>query len=155
MAKGCYRGSAENLQGPFPVPDGWSHLLEPFRDPKGMICFDRSIVVSFLSYLLGLQAIIFLWSVFIFRVAVRVLQGHAAEDVRSDEEDENEEQEERFEHEVVQPFEEEVGVEGIDFKGWERRTGVKRATGSSGISLPGHSDQKQLLNRIGCEKQID
>ncbi|RYO97942.1 hypothetical protein DL765_010987 [Monosporascus sp. GIB2] len=54
-----------------------------------------------------------------------------------------------------QPIEEEVGVEGIDLKQWERRSGVKGATSSTAISFSRHGDRKELLNRIGCEKQID
>jgi len=110
---------------------------------------------GFLSYLLILQVMMFMWSVFIIRVAVRVLKGNSAEDIRSDEEEEEDEEQEEFEYEEAQPIEEEVGVEAIDLKGWKRRTGVKRAASSSGISLSGHSDRKELLNRIGCEKQID
>ena len=93
-----------------------------------------------------------MWFALIIRVAVRVLKGDSAEDLRSDAEGEEEESE--YE---AQPLEEEVGVEAIDLKGWERRSSAKRAaTSSSGVSLPGHSsDRKELLNRIGCEKQID
>ena len=54
------------------------------------------------------------------------------------------------------PLEEEVGVEALDLKGWERRTGVKRQSSTTtSVSLPGHSDRKELLGRIGCEKQVD
>jgi acyl-CoA-dependent ceramide synthase len=112
-------------------------------------------MLGFLSYLLVLQVMMVIWSVFIMRVAVRVLNGNSAEDIRSDEEGEEEEEEEEFEYEEAQPIEEEVGVEAIDLRGWKRRTGGKSAAGSSGISLSGHSDRKELLNRIGCEKQIE
>ena len=149
----CYRGTADNLQGPFPVPEnGWSHLLDPFRDPAGIVCWNNNIMLGFLSYLLFLQVMMIMWFALIIRVAMRVLKGDSAEDLRSDAEGEEEE----FEYEA-QPLEEEVGVEAIDLKGWERRSSAKRAaTSSSGVSLPGHSsDRKELLNRIGCEKQID
>ena len=72
-----------------------------------------------------------------------------------DEDGEEDEEEADYEYEEAQPFEEEVGVEAIDLKNWERRTGVKRTATSSGVSLPGHSDRKELLGRIGCEKQVD
>ncbi|TVY62264.1 Sphingosine N-acyltransferase-like protein FUM18 [Lachnellula suecica] len=148
----CYSGTADNLQGPFPAPQhGWSHLLSPFRQPAGTVCWNDNIMSGFLACLLFLQAIMILWSVFIIRVAMRVLSGGSAEDVRSDVEDEEEEE--------LLPFEEEVGVEDIDLKAWERRMSVKRGgvanSTTSGISIPGHSDAKDLLNRIGCEKQID
>ncbi|KAI1074221.1 TLC domain-containing protein [Whalleya microplaca] len=156
MPTACWKGTADNLQGPYPMPDGWSHLLEPFRDPAGTVCMDDGIRVGFLSYLLLLQAIMSMWSFFIVQVAVRVLRGASAEDVRSDEEEEEvQEEDSKPKHEESQVLEEEVGVEAIDFEVWKRRTRVKVAAGSSGVSLPGHSDRKELLNRIGCEKQID
>jgi acyl-CoA-dependent ceramide synthase len=152
----CYRGSAQNLSGPFPVPEGWGYLLEPFRDPVGTVCWNRKIWWGFLSCLLFLQVILIIWFGMVLRVAVRVLSGGSADDVRSDDEGgEEEEDEEEFEYEEAQVLEEEVGVEAIDLKGWERRTGVKRPASSSAVSLPGHSDRKELLNRIGCEKQIE
>lgn len=151
LTSACFRGTAEDLQGPFPTSNSWSHLLEPFRDPAGMICSNDSIIFGFLSYLLLLEVIMIMWFALIVRVAIRVLKGSSAEDVRSD----SEMEEEVIEYAEAGPIEEEVGVEGIDLKQWERRTGVKRAQNSTGISLPGHSDRKEFLNRIGCEKQID
>ncbi|RYP69093.1 hypothetical protein DL771_006324 [Monosporascus sp. 5C6A] len=150
LRSACYGGTADNLQGPFPVPDDWSHLLDPFRDPSGAICTNDNIIFGFLCYLLLLQVIMVMWFVLIVQVAIRVLRGSGAEDVRSDDEMEVD-----AERSVAQPIEEEVGVEDIDLKQWERRTGVKGATGSTAISLSGHVDRKELLNRIGCEKQID
>ncbi|RYP35645.1 hypothetical protein DL768_010983 [Monosporascus sp. mg162] len=150
LRSACYRGTADNLQGPLPVLDDWSHLLDPFRDPSGTVCSNDNIMFGFLCYLLILQVIMVMWFVLIVRVAIRVLRGSGAEDVRSDDEMEVD-----AEHLVAQPIEEEVGVEDIDLKQWERRTRVKGITSSTAISLSGHGDRKELLNRIGCEKQID
>ena len=108
-------------------------------------------MLGFLSYLLFLEVIMCMWFALIVKVAVRVLNGSGAEDVRSD--DEAEEEVDGLDE--SNPIEEEVGAEDIDFEHWERRTGIKKATGSTSISLPGHSDRKEILNRIGCEKQID
>ncbi|KAI1100462.1 longevity assurance proteins LAG1/LAC1 [Jackrogersella minutella] len=154
----CYKGTAENLEGPLPVPNDWSHLLEPFRDPEGLVCFDDGIRICFLAFLLLLQAVMLMWFVFIVHVVIRVLKGDSAEDVRSDEEDEDEEEEEEKkepEHDEPRTLEEEVGVESINFDVWKRRTSAKEVARTSGLSLHGHSDRKELLNRIGCEKQID
>ncbi|KAK7985872.1 sphingosine n-acyltransferase lac1 [Apiospora saccharicola] len=152
----CFKGTDDQLIGPFEAPEGWSHLLEPFRDPSGTVCFTDNIRWGFLGCLLFLQVITIAWFITIIQVAIRVLKGGAADDVRSDGEDEHEEEEEEeYEYEEAQPFEEEVGVEALDLKNWERRTGVKRASSSSGVSLPGHSDRKELLGRIGCEKQVE
>jgi acyl-CoA-dependent ceramide synthase len=152
----CYSGSAQNLTGPFDVPSGLGYLLEPFRDPTGTVCWTNNIRLGFLTCLLFLQLLQVMWFTMIVQIAVRVLMGGSADDDRSDHEgDDKEEEEEEFEYEEAQPLEEEVGVEAIDLKGWERRTGLKRPASSTAVSLPGHSDRKELLGRIGCEKQVD
>ncbi len=59
------------------------------------------------------------------------------------------------------PFEQEVGVEAIDFRtkttkpNKSTRGYRKVSSTSSGVTLPGHhSDRKELLGRIGCDKTI-
>ncbi|KAI0521913.1 longevity-assurance protein [Xylaria bambusicola] len=159
MPTSCYDGPADNLRGPFPAPEGRSYLLEPFRNPGGIVCMTEGIRIGFLSYLLVLQAIMIPWSAAIVRVAIQVLRGDNAEDVRSDDEEEEEvEEDEKVGFENAQGgIEEEVGAEVIDFDAWKRRSGVKQQhTGrSSGASISRHSDRKELLNRIGCERQIE
>ncbi|KAH6643413.1 TLC domain-containing protein [Truncatella angustata] len=150
----CWRGVGKNMSGPYPVPAGLSYLLEPFQDPQGLVCFNKSITKGFLSFLMALQVITLSWFCLILKLVIRVIRGGSADDPRSDDEA-GEEEEEEFEYEEAQPLEEEVGVEAIDLKNWERRTGVKRSAASSGVSLPGHSDRKELLGRIGCEKQVE
>ncbi|KAI1186066.1 longevity-assurance protein [Nemania serpens] len=161
MPTQCYRGPADNLQGPFPVPENESYLLEPFRQSTGIICMTEAIRTGFLTYLLVLQAIMIPWSAAIVRVAIRVMRGKNAEDVRSDDEDEEGEDEDDVEKdggvefETVEMFEEEVEAELVDFDAWKRRNGVKQPARSSGASISRHSDRKELLNRIGCERQIE
>jgi very-long-chain ceramide synthase len=152
----CFRGDMENLEGPFPSPKtGYTYLFEPFYNPSGMVCFDDTIRWFFLGSLLALQIIIIVWAAMIVRVAIKVLSGTGAEDVRSDDEEE-EEDEDEFIYEEAQPLEEEVGVESLNLKNWERRSGVVRPSASaSGVNIPGHSDRKELLGRIGCDKQMD
>ncbi|KAM4065560.1 TLC domain-containing protein [Hirsutella rhossiliensis] len=141
ISLGCYSGPNSNLVGPEDAPPGLYYLIEPFLSPTGRL-------------------ITIIWFTMIVRVAIKVIRGDGAEDTRSDdegeeEEDEEEEVDDEFVYEEAQPLEEEVGVEALDLKGWERRTGVKRQANSSGVSLPGHSDRKELLGRIGCEKQVE
>ncbi|KAF4828725.1 Sphingosine N-acyltransferase-like protein FUM18 [Colletotrichum tropicale] len=150
----CFRGAPGEIEGPFLAPtEGWSHLLEPFKDPAGTVCFTDGVRRGFLTFLLALEVVICAWSYFIIRVTVRVLKGASAEDVRSDVE---EAEETEIEYEVVEAVEKEVGVDSIDLKAWERRN-AKKDTGSkaTGVRLRSHSDRKDFLNRIGCEKQID
>jgi very-long-chain ceramide synthase len=155
----CYFGNNANLQGPFETPPGYGYLLQPFVVSDGLICYNDTVKWLFLAPLLCLEVLTIVWFTMIVRVAVRVVRGDGADDMRSDDEadgeEEEEEEEDEFIYEEAQPLEEEVGVEALDLKGWERRTGVKRAASSSGVSLPGHSDRKELLGRIGCEKQVD
>ena len=162
---GCYRGTKGATTGPFQAPDYVGHLFEPFRDPEGVVCFNNKIKWGFLSALLFLQGITIMWFTMIVRVAVNVLRGGNADDVRSDDEGDDGEDEEiheklihTMEDQVVdldepQPFEEEVGVEAINLKGrtWNTRKSTSHA---SGVSLPGHSDRKELLGRIGCDKPV-
>ncbi|CAI4211212.1 unnamed protein product [Parascedosporium putredinis] len=133
----------------------WSiYAHTPEMISGGRICFTSTVMRSFLGSLLALQVLTIMWFLLIVRVAVRVVSGGSADDIRSDDEGENEEEDDA-EEEVVEALEEEVGVEDIDLKNWERRAGVKRTATTSGVSLPGHSDRKELLGRIGCEKQVD
>lgn len=83
----CYRGSAANLQGPFPIPDDWSRFIEPFVDPTGIVCFSTSIAYGFLAFLVSLQIMMMAWFTFIVKIIVKILKGEGAEDVRSDTED--------------------------------------------------------------------
>lgn len=178
LPPGCFHGEAGSVTGPFPVPDTtglsifetgrWSHLLDPFINPgSGTVCMTEGIKWAFLSYLLFLEVIMLVWFGMIIKVIIRVLNGAGADDVRSDAEEEVEDEEEKaVESDAIeQPrgIEEEVGADAIDFSNWQRRRGLARSTSagsgsvgsSSGVTIPGHSDRKEFLNRIGCEKQID
>lgn len=148
---GCYNGNMNNLKGPLPIPDDWSHIFQPFRDPAGMVCWNENVTYFFLFCLLFLQAITIAWFALIVRVAMRVLSGNAVEDVRSDDEAESQ----ASEYEQPLPLEEQVGVGGLKLRSWERRNGGQPRGRSSGVHLPGSRARKELLNRIGCEQQID
>jgi acyl-CoA-dependent ceramide synthase len=160
---GCYRGKNGAITGPFPPPDRFGHLLEPFRDPEGVVCWNNGIKWGFLSALLFLQGITLLWFSMIVKVAVSVLRGGQADDTRSDDEadaQEDLEDEEDLEESqpLVQdellPFEEEVGVEAINLKGRTSNASRyrKSTSTSSSVNIAGHSDRKELLGRIGCDK---
>ncbi len=163
IAYGCYYGSNSNLRGPIEPFDSFGHLIQPFRDPEGLVCWSNGIKWTFLGMLLSLQVILLLWFGMILRVAWKVVHGGEAEDSRSD--DESEETDEREEEHVTgkgvyrilenPPLEEEVGVESINLSGRPTspaRRFRKTAGSASGVKLPGHSDRKELLGRIGCDK---
>lgn len=102
------------------------------------------------------------WFMMIVQIMIRMLRGKRAEDVRSNSEAENTDEEEikkqENDHGPAQPeYMEECDAECIDWKARERRTGVIKtsSSSSSSVSFPSHLDRKELLNRIGCEKQIE
>ncbi|KKY25584.1 putative tlc domain-containing protein [Phaeomoniella chlamydospora] len=182
VSYGCYRGSDTNLQGPFPAPNDWDHLLQPFYDPEGTVCMNDNIRLAFLSLLLSLQVILVIWFGMIIKVAYKVISGQGAGDVRSDdeEEDENEEDSPRDNLERISGpiekaafIEQEVGVEEMDFRrssssSSRRKTkspvSARGSTGAAGGSSNATTatastgvslrpgDRKELLGRIGCDK---
>lgn len=168
---GCYRGASANLEGPGHVPNDFNHLVQPFKDPQGLVCWNNGIKWAFLATLLTLQVILLIWFGMIIRVALKVLKGGEAEDSRSDEEESDEENiDEKGEKGHFQsgsqrnvstkghslgllPLEEEVGVESIHLIARNKSpNSIYRKVGStsSGVHLP--SDSKELLGRIGCDK---
>ncbi|KAI9832135.1 MAG: hypothetical protein M1819_004486 [Sarea resinae] len=169
---GCYQANTgERLSPSSASKGGFTNLMQSFNDPEGQVCFSRRIKWMFLSMLLLLQVLTLMWFGMIVRVAWRVINGGAAEDSRSDgEEDEGEHHDHCADEHVLDgqvyevdevitvapPLEEEVGVEAINLKGRNSPTRRFRKSGgsaASGVSLPGHhSDRKELLGRIGCDK---
>lgn len=106
-----------------------------------------------------------MWFWMIVQVAIQVLRGGKADDTRSDDEGETEDLDEKVLETIRQldeaelaPFEEEVGVEAINLKGRTSNASKNRyrksAGTASGVSIPGHSDRKELLGRIGCDKGV-
>lgn len=102
----------------------------------------------------------------IVKVAAKVIRGGEAIDSRSDDEEEvdaRNEAEEKFNKKnryqqirELPPLEEDVGVESINLSNQRRSPSRKiRKSGSvaSGVTL--HSDRKELLGRIGCDKMSE
>ena len=162
---GCFKGSNANQIGPFPPPDGYSYLLQPFLDPNGLACQTRTTTGIFVFLLLFLQGILVVWFGMIIGVAYRVLTGRGSEDPRSDDEQDDEEDVDDLEKEeshtssvpkpqyieVPAPLEEEVDIEEMDLVSSKRSRSGRRGGGtSSGVRLP--HDRKELLGRIGCDK---
>lgn len=161
---GCYWGPSSNLQGPIDPPDVFNHLIQPFKNPEGLVCWDNKIKWIFLSSLLALQMLLLIWFGMIIRVACKVIRGGEAEDSRSDDEledgqDENDSdscEKQDFVHELaieVPPLEEEVGIEGISLSALRKTPSRRFRKGggtASGVTIP--SDRKELLGRIGCDK---
>ncbi|KAL6867134.1 longevity assurance proteins LAG1/LAC1 [Trichoderma novae-zelandiae] len=176
----CYRGSMSDLQGPLPQPRGWAWMLEPFHQPQGMVCVNSSILNGFFAYLAILEGLMLIWCYSILQVAVRVLRGHNANDVRSEDEDEEQDLPPEleglnpadYEHfdcwgntiyvpkagpeKRAVPHEAGVAADGA-VKAWEcgNRLALVRGGIASGLSLSGQNEHKELLGRIGCDKPRD
>ena len=160
MNYGCFWGSNSDLHGPIDPPDRFSYLAQPFLDSEGLVCWNDRIKWAFMFTLLALQVLLLIWFGMIVRVALKVLRGGEADDSRSDDEGEDEDQEdihkEISERDVIfeePPLEEEVGVEAINLgnrKTSPNRRFRKGGGAASGVTL--HSDRKELLGRIGCDK---
>ncbi|KAJ8612046.1 hypothetical protein MRB53_037597 [Persea americana] len=165
-----------------PAPTSSGNSYSRFRDPGGVVCYNPRIRFSFLALLGILQAITIFWFVLIVRIVYMVITGRGADDVRSDDEGEAEEDAEEFEEEektveaieafrspvqkndvedhaghkissvAQKPIEESVGVDELNLRQRRstRASSSRRAT--KGINIGGHSDRKELLGRIGCDK---
>jgi len=175
---GCYDSTGKMVS-----KDGGSailaNVLQPFNDPDGIVCFNLVIQYMFLSLLFALQILTMIWFVMICRIAYKVLTGNAAQDTRSDGEDEAEEEEyiddtgdEKVDTDVESATQKgDIGniVKETDTKSFSVAAGVvnerstspvatagasrpRRSGRTSAISLPGHGDRKDLLGRIGCDK---
>ena len=158
---GCYWGPTSKLQGPIKEPDYFWHLVQPFIDPEGIVCWNTNIARYFMVTLLSLQIILLLWFIMIIRVALKVIRGAGAEDSRSDDEDSNEEEEvedQSHPKEAVEtqfskpslPLEEAVGTPNTPYQRSSPPKRFRKGGGvASGFTIP--SDRKELLGRIGCD----
>ena len=162
---GCYQGKMGSITGPFPPPNRYGHLLEPFTNPEGLVCWTGPVKWGFVNSLLFLQVLTLIWFSMIVKVAIRVLKGGQADDTRSDDEDEVEETEadplellaSLCHSDAVgelQPLEEEVDAGSLNLIGRTSIVSQKRYRKSAGRSSgASFTDKKQLLDRIGCEKK--
>lgn len=176
MAPGCYFSDGSmvsyNQTEQFDALGGnqiWGNLLKAYTDQNGPICWNPSLRYYFLALLLALQVFCLMWFATILRIVFNVLRGSAADDLRSDDEGEDEELEDETSTALngiktgmeLPPLEQEVGVESLTFARKnspasaarnQRRQTRSSSSRSSGISIPGHGDRKELLGRIGCDK---
>lgn len=167
---GCYHGSMSDLHGPIPVPNDWNHLTLPFRDPEGLVCWNNNTKWMFLGLLGALQVLVIIWFGMILNVAWKVIKGGEAEDTRSDDEDSDAEDEINGADSALSkeetlaleaPIEEDADGETVRLSSAARQGRasparlLRRGEGNAattGMSLTGHSDRKELLGRIGCDK---
>ena len=130
---------------------------EPFLNQKGTICLDRNVKWVFLGLLLMLQVLSVVWFGMIIKVALKLIQGRSANDTRSSDEDEDEED---MVKEVVEQAENIANCKSllpsstkVRSSGSEvilpRQTGLFQG-GAGRIRVPGSRDRKELIGRVGC-----
>ncbi|KAM3086832.1 Sphingosine N-acyltransferase lag1 [Clarireedia jacksonii] len=92
---GCYAGPEyKDVLDISPYANGrLEYLTWPFKDAGGIICGTTEVKWVFLGMLLALQGLCLIWFGMIVKVIVGILMGKGAEDTRSDDEDEIEDEE--------------------------------------------------------------
>lgn len=160
MSYGCYSGETAEMISDNGYPDAVAYMFGPFLNLKNPVCMNRTIKWIFLSFLLSIQLLSIVWFSMIVRVAYRVVCSGAAEDTRSDEEDEVEMDEDSTDTGTVRLAAKENGnaapaTVNENAPGLDRR----RSNGSASARARGRgrvpfdqSDRKALLGRIGCDK---
>jgi len=169
-------GTYSTVTGARISPDGGDrildHLLQPLLNPTAQTtAWNAPIRWTFMGLLLGLQAITIGWFIMICRVVVKVLQGHPADDTRSDDEGDGEEDEAEISASPGVPFELdaqqatagataekrfiEVPASSEELRYSSRPSsggsGKRKGKGKGGISSGLHlGEHKEILNRIGC-----
>ncbi|KAL3450887.1 TLC domain-containing protein [Aspergillus insuetus] len=161
ISPGCYHLSHGTITGPSPLSQGWAYMLEPFRNPTGTICYSDTIRWGFLGALGFLQLLTIIWFMLIVRVAIRVVKGLGADDIRSDDEggedmeigaalesDSEAKAEDRSSDSEHKQHMLDLHSEDSGCKSCTHRHGrvvTNRAASSSGISLSRHHTRKELL----------
>ncbi|KAF5966024.1 fumonisin biosynthetic ceramide synthase [Fusarium bulbicola] len=144
IEQSCFMGSADDLHGPLPVPGDWWHLIEPWLYPNGIVCHTDNFRVSILAYLLLLQVLMMLWFGFICKVAIGVLNGRAADGVRSDDESDEECQRTEIE-EGSKPF--------ANGSGWQKsQLQPGRSVRCNGAAQIGNGGKMELTARSMAKK---
>ncbi|KAJ5095225.1 hypothetical protein N7532_007516 [Penicillium argentinense] len=155
MAYGCYSSATTKMISTTASAD----LFGPFRSFDEPICMSPTIKFIFLSFLLSIQVLSIVWFTMIVRVAYTTITTGAAEDSRSDDEDEAEVDTEATPNGTVRlAAKDGVSVPPVAVDtapGLDRR----RSNGSASVRARGRgrvpfdqSDRKALLGRIGCDK---
>ncbi|PYH97576.1 longevity-assurance protein [Aspergillus ellipticus CBS 707.79] len=148
MAYGCYSGTTAEMTSTNGYPDQWRYLLSPFKNIDGPICMNRTVKWIFLSSLLALQLLSLIWFTMVIRVAVGVIRTGNAEEPRSDDEDEVEENS----TDKDGPSGTASVADGSSTE-WRRANASNvRPRGRGRVRLGDQSDHKALLGRIGCDK---
>jgi acyl-CoA-dependent ceramide synthase len=166
MLYGCYSGTTDALLPEIPAqPDYFSHLFWPLKDMDGVICLNKEVKWIFLGMLLMLQVLSMIWFGMIIKVIIGILRGGSAEDTRSDDEGEEEEEAEIHDYDDLTSKKRAMNVTDlnvcVDGSGATISNNRRMATlspkptqVSARRRLMHGEKRKELLARIGCEKPV-
>ena len=160
MLYGCYNGSTSELIEDMPAhPDYIFHLLRPFQHLDGSICLNVEVKYIFLGMLLILQALALTWFAMILKVVYGIMIGGKANDVRSDNEVESDEEVNLEQKRLMNITDLNSCVSsGIAERQCELGEGTtkspKTVVTTAKEAYRHTENRKKLLSRIGCEKSI-
>jgi len=154
MNYGCYSGATEELKDPDTLTSPGKYL-EPFFDQNGTICLDKGVKWVFLSMLLMLQVLSIVWFGMILKVAFTILKRGAANDTRSgDEDDDEDEIEETRPQEKMAPPTAPAKIRGSVGESVPIRSGIF-ADGGGRLRIPRSRDRKEMIGRVGCNGSLE
>lgn len=155
MNYGCYSGATGELKAPDTVTSPGKYL-EPFSNQNGTICLDKGVKWVFLGMLLMLQVLSIVWFGMIIRVAYSVLKGGAANDTRSGDEYEDEDEvEETRPQEKTAPPTVPAKIRGTVGDSVPTRSGIFVEGGGGRLRIPRSRDRKEMIGRVGCNGSLD
>ncbi|KAJ5665654.1 uncharacterized protein N7477_008102 [Penicillium maclennaniae] len=154
---GCYTdGKMTSTNG---YPNALAYMFAPFQSLENPICMNATIKWIFLAFLMSLQVLSIVWFTMIVRVAYGVICTGAADDSRSDEEDEVEINDEEATNGSVRLAAKESVSATPTVNDAAPSLGRRRSNGAGSMRARGRgrvpfdqSDRKALLGRIGCDK---
>ncbi|WEW55537.1 TRAM superfamily transporter protein [Emydomyces testavorans] len=155
---GCYSGATGQKLVDV-NPNSWEALIYPFQNINGPICMSPRIKWAFLALLLFLQVLSLIWFGMILRVAINVLRtGSAAEDTRSDDEDEESTDRKKSVRRGIPNGQDyynhadNAWSKSVAVNGSSQSHPVRIRTARGRVTLSDQNDRKALLGRIGCDK---
>ena len=87
LAYGCYSSTTNTFTPAADLPSGIHNMVQAMSPYSDLVCWDKPIQWTFIGLLVFLQMILLVWLYMIVRVAARVIRGGKADDIRSDDED--------------------------------------------------------------------
>jgi acyl-CoA-dependent ceramide synthase len=155
MNYGCYSGATGEMVDSEHL-SSWRYM-EPFFDQKGTICLDKGVKWVFLSMLLMLQVLSIVWFGMILKVAYGVLKGAPAEDSRSGDEDELDDEAKCEKDPIIEEVKHTASakIRPSTSDGVPIQPAYFRDGGGGRLRIPRSRDRKEMIGRVGCNGSLD